>query len=431
MQNKFQSWGNLALHNFKELFIADSCNLKIPHTNLAVLPFGNGRSYGDVAYNDNGLLIANYKLNHFINFDRTTGVLYAESGVRLCEILSLIVSSGWFLSVTPGTKFVTLGGAVANDVHGKNHHKLGSFGNFVKEIELVRSNGEILTCSAVLNSDLFYATIGGLGLTGWITKVKIQLLAIQTPFIYNCATKFDNLDEYFALNNILSGNSMYTVAWLDCLASKVGRGIFYNGDHLQYTETPIIKIKKNKNYIFQQSFSLINSMSLKAFNYLYYNKKINNEHISYYEKFFYPLDTIYNWNRIYGKKGFYQYQCVIPTGNDYYGIKEILKQIKKHNQGSFLAVLKTFGNSVSGGLLSFPRAGTTLALDFPNLGDKVKNLFKILDNIVTETNGAIYPAKDSLMSSELFKLSYPNLDKFLKFKDPKFNSNFWQRVMEN
>jgi FAD/FMN-containing dehydrogenase len=429
MQNKFQSWGNLSQNKFKELFIPNRCNIQLPKTELNILAFGNGRSYGDVAYNDNGLLIDSQKLNYFIDFDRFNGVLYAESGVTLYEILQLIVGTGWFLSVTPGTQFVTLGGAVANDVHGKNHHKFGSFGNFVKEIELVRSNNEVLICSSNVNQDLFYATIGGLGLTGLITKVKIQLLAIQTPFINNSATKFANLSEYFELNNIFSEKSTYNVAWIDCLASSIGRGIFYTAEHVQYIEDKFVKPRKNRNYIIQQPFSLINNLSLRLFNYFYYNRTLK-DHISSYEEFFYPLDSIYNWNRIYGRNGFYQYQCVIPTGNDFYGIKEILNQIKKYNQGSFLAVLKTFGNISSGGLLSFPRAGTTLALDFPNVGDKVKKLFKVLDQIVMDTNGAIYPAKDSLMSASLFQLSYPNLTKFLKFKDPQFNSNFWQRVME-
>jgi FAD/FMN-containing dehydrogenase len=429
MESKFQSWGRIKPHNYKQLYHPNSYNLELPKNNLNNLVFGNGRSYGDIAYNNNGLLIVNRQLNHFIEFDRQNGILTAESGVTLYEILNLITGSGWFLAITPGTQFITLGGAIANDVHGKNHHKYGSFGNFVKEFELVRSDGQILNCSPNSNQEFFYATIAGLGLTGWITKVKIQLIPIQTQLINNTSIKFNNLEEYFQLNTELANKNTYTVAWVDCLSSNIGRGIYYSGEHVEYNDNYINKNKRTINYVFKQNFSLINNLSLKIFNFLYYNKKINN-HISHYQSFFYPLDSINNWNRIYGKKGFYQYQCVIPTGNDYIAIKEILKHIKKSNQGSFLAVLKTFGNIHSGGLLSFPRMGTTLALDFPNIDDRVQKLFKILDKIVFESNGAIYPAKDALMSPYLFHSGYQNLEKFLKYKDPKFNSNLWQRLME-
>lgn len=400
----------------------------------SILAIGSLRAYGDEAYNDNGVVINSLSLNKFINFDRKEGYLTAESGVTLCQILHLIVPCGWFLAVTPGTKYVTLAGAIANDVHGKNHHKEGSFGCFVEEFELIRSTGEILLCSKTQNSELFYATIGGMGLTGWITWAKIKLKPILNNTIITKAYKFANLEEYFSLNNVLAEKSTYTVAWVDCIASgsKMGRGMYFTGEHAGFNDTLLHVKTKKLNIPFELPISLINKFSLKALNFLYYKRPVKSSpHLIHYDKFFYPLDMISNWNRIYGRKGFYQYQCVIPPNNAYPALKELLQQINKKGMGSFLSVLKTFGDISSGGLMSFPRAGVTLALDFANTGRQTLELFQILDEIVVSAKGAIYPAKDARMSEKTFYASFPNTPEFIKHIDPKFSSNFWRRVSKS
>jgi FAD/FMN-containing dehydrogenase len=397
-----------------------------------ILTYGNGRSYGDVCLSDQASIINSRFLNKFIHFDRKDGILTCEAGITLQEILKLIVPTGWFLSVTPGTQYVTLGGAIANDVHGKNHHAVGSFGCFVEEFELCLSSNERLICSKAQNANYFFATIGGLGLTGWIVWAKIRLLPICNPNMVTNSYKFANLDEYFALNTELAANNDYTVAWIDCLSSgaKLGRGIYFTGAHAGYQEELIQPKASHLGMPIYLPVSLINRYSLQIFNFLYYNRRQSSAPVmQHYEPFFYPLDAINNWNRLYGQKGFYQYQFVIPFTNAREVIAEVLKHISKRKMGSFLAVLKTMGDIGSGGLLSFARPGVTLALDFANQGNKTIELFRILDQIVLEAGGAIYPAKDACMSPELFMRGYPNLDKFKLLKDPKFSSNFWRRVV--
>lgn len=437
---KFTTWGNLASAKPKKIIIPANKNYDLKQNIITersnCLAVGSGRAYGDSAYNDDGIMLDNTGLNKFIEFNCEEGILIAESGVTLEEILTLAVPGGWFLPVTPGTKFVTLAGAVANDVHGKNHHKDGSFGCFVLEFCLVRSTGESLICSREQNQELFYATIGGLGLTGWITWVKISLLAIQNPFIITNAYKFTHIDEYFQLNKLLANSNKYTVAWIDCTAKdkKLGRGIYFTGEHSGFynaykSKNKSANIRNGLSVPFVPPISLINKYSLCAFNKLYYNRKITSSpSIQYYDGFFYPLDKINNWNRLYGPNGFYQYQCVIPTHCAEEGIKEILKIISKSGAGSFLVVLKTFGHINSGGLLSFAREGVTLALDFANYGKQTLSLLNNLDKVVMNCKGALYPAKDARMSSDMFELSFPKLEQFIKYIDPNFSSNLWSRV---
>lgn len=426
----YYSWGRISLCKPIELFFPENRLSELNTDSKKILSVGGLRSYSDVCYNDDGLVINNRYLNHFIDFDRENGILTAEAGVTLKQILELTTPEGWFLPVTPGTKYVTLGGALANDVHGKNHHNDGSFGCFVIAFELTRSNGERMICDLNTNTSFYYATIGGLGLTGWITWVKIKLLRIKNNCIVTKALRFNNLHGFFELNKEFESKHKYTVSWVDCTASgnQLGRGIFYIGDHSEVGEG-IDFHEKKLSLPFVPPFSLVNKINLKLFNQFYYNKKLcENEVIQHYEPFFYPLDKISNWNNIYGKRGFYQYQCVLPKHNAEIVLTDLLRTINKSGLGSFLAVLKTFGNKHSGGLMSFPREGVTLALDFANIRGKTKELFYILDNIVYDAGGALYPAKDGRMTKKMFEFSFPNLNEFIKFIDPKFSSNFWCRV---
>lgn len=402
--------------------------------NQPYLVQGNARSYGDVCLNNRGTLIQSKYLDRLISFDQKRGVLRAESGITLKSILSFIVPQGWFLAVSPGTQLATLGGAIANDVHGKNHHIQGSFGHHVLKIGLLRSSGEILECSPEKNTELFYATIGGLGLTGVIMWADVQLRTIKSPWMHVYSQRFDSLEEYWNLNHYYEGRCEYVVSWIDCLGlgsgSTQGRGIIFAGDHITSSEKRAFSYQESSlNIPVQLPFSLVNKISLKVFNQFYYRKKTYPAGtMVHYIPYFYPLDSIQNWNRIYGKKGFYQYQCVLPVEGAFLGIQRLLTIIAKHQEGSFLAVLKSFGAQNSVGMLSFPREGVTLALDFPNRGAKTLELFLQLDRIVSEVGGALYPAKDARMPAKLFQESYPKWKEFSEYMDPLFSSGFWERV---
>lgn len=406
----------------------------LPKMHEAPLPWiahGNGRSYSDVCLNDEGSLLLTRDMDRFIDFDASNGILRCESGITLYEILNLIVPKGWFLPCTPGTAFATLGGALANDVHGKNHHNAGSFGNHVRAFGLTRSNGEELVCSVESHSNLFHATVGGLGLTGIITWIEIQLQPISNPWLWTVSQRFENLDEFWLLNAKAEHRWPYTVAWIDCLArgKTKGRGILFCGQHAAPQSLLPAYRKRNLKLSLTPPVSLINQLSLRTFNAIYFRQKVNPEgKLSHFIPYFYPLDYLEHWNRIYGRRGFYQYQCVIPPKNAQDGIKLLLDRISKKGQGSFLAVLKTFGNQTPLGILSFSRPGTTLALDFPNNDKLTLSLLADLDAIVLETGGALYPAKDARMPATMFRASYPDWEKFGKFIDPAFSSLFWKRV---
>lgn len=392
---------------------------------------GLGRSYGDVCLTKNGTMLVSTGINRLIEFEPQEGTIVAEAGITLDEILHLITNKGWFLPVVPGTRYITLGGAVANDIHGKNHHQVGSFGNYVKRFGLLRSNGENLTCSEDLNKDLFHATIGGLGLTGVITWVEISLSPIKSKFIEISTERFEHIQDYWIVNKELEKDWEYTVAWIDCLSNekKLGRGVFLSGKHTEETTSHINYKDRKITFPFEPPFSFVNNLSGKLVNTLYY--RINSSKkssIKHYQPFMFPLDAVNKWNRVYGRKGFFQYQCVFPPEVSEYGVKEVLKIIRKGNQKSYLGVVKNFGNIESKGILSFARPGTTLALDFRNKGQETLNLFQQLDSVVAQLKGALYPAKDARMSGEMFRASFPRYEEFLKFVDPKFSSSFWERV---
>jgi FAD/FMN-containing dehydrogenase len=328
---------------------------------------------------------------------------------------------------------VTVGGAIANDVHGKNHHRFGCFSHHVLEFELLRSDGTRLDCSLQKNAEWFRATVGGLGLTGLITRVKLQLRQVAGVSIRGHSQRFANLDEFFELSRSTDDAYEYTVAWIDCTASgaATGRGVFICGNHAQGPAAELTSKPIPLRVPFTPPVSLINGLSMGMLNQLYLRRaKSRRDAIWHYRSFLYPLDAIRDWNRIYGPRGFFQYQCVIPEGYAPDSIRRMLLTIREYRAGSFLSVLKTFGPTASLGMLSFARPGTTLALDFPNHGKRTMQLLEALDEITRSAGGAVYPAKDARMSSRSFQEYYPAWRTFATYVDPKFSSSFWRRVTE-
>lgn len=397
----------------------------------STIPFGKGRSYGDSCLAVSNHVLHMLSLDRFISFDKESGVIIAESGVTLEQMLSLIIPYGWFLPVTPGTKYVTLGGAVANDVHGKNHHVRGTFGKHVNRFGLVRSDGQIITCSLQENAELFSATIGGLGLTGIVDWVELQLLPIKSSNIDTSTIRFGSLNEFFNLSNELDKIHEYAVAWVDCLAKgkSMGRGVYMVGNHSEMGELKV-NVKQKLTVPFTLPISAINKLTLPLLNSGYYHlHKANREYsVVNYDPFFYPLDGLNHWNRAYGKSGFQQYQCVIPENNAEDAMKELLAAIASTGGGSFLAVMKRCGDIVSPGLLSFPMQGLSLALDFPQSTKLNSKLFPKFDSIVRAASGRLYSAKDAHMSGADFRDFYPDWEAVEKLRDPALCSRFWQRV---
>lgn len=391
--------------------------------------FGNGRSYGDVCLNPEGVLWHTIGLNHFISFDQTTGRLVCEAGVLLRDIQRLVIPCGWILPVTPGTQLVTVGGAIANDVHGKNHHALGSFGDHVQSIHLLRTDGQTLECGPQKNADWFSATVGGLGLTGIIVDAAIQLKRVPGPWLATETLPYANLDEFFHLADASEADWQHTVSWIDCI-NRGGRGLFMRGNPTPANDRPEPQGRKLTMPLVGP-VSLVNALSLRAFNMAYFNlnKWRAGRSIAHYTSFFYPLDNLLEWNRMYGPKGFYQYQSVVPRESGQAATQAMLGEIARSGEGSFLAVLKTFGDRQPVGMLSFPRPGVTLALDFPNQGDATQKLFARLDAIVREAGGRIYAAKDARMPRELFEAGYPRLNEFMKYRDPGISSALSRRLM--
>ncbi len=421
------SWGNLHRANQSR---TDICwrDTALP-ANDKLLTVGNRRSYGDVCINDGGVIVNATGLNKFIQFDAQNGILRCESGVTLWQVLKLVVPMGWFLPVTPGTGFVTLGGAVANDVHGKNHHAVGSFGCFVRSFGLRRSVEGDMTCSQVENQQMFAATIGGLGLTGTITWVELSLKKISHSSMAVESIAYENYAEFLALSEDSEKSHEYCVSWIDCLNTS-GRGVFFRATHGQQgsLDDPVGTGARSVPAIVGTGFPLVNQLSLRLFNYFYIRShEGTRDYSETIAKFFYPLDSLLNWNRIYGRKGFYQFQCVVPFDNADV-LKKVLKKISNEKQGSFLSVLKTMGDITSPAMLSFCRPGVTLALDFPNRGARTTKLLSALETMAVEAGGAIYPAKDATMTGETFEKSFPRVSEFTDYIDPSYTSSFWQRV---
>ncbi len=432
--SEFSSWGGYPSVEQQGLFLANRHNA-LPKVDGSLLPYGLGRSYGDSCLNAQGKVVSSKALKNFIGFDRDSGVLRCEAGITLADIIDTCLPYGWFLPVTPGTKYVTVAGAIANDVHGKNHHTSASFGNHIKQFELLRSDGSRMICSPDENADWFIATVGGLGLTGFITWVELQLKAVVSRSFDTESVKYKTLDDFFTLSEDSEEGFEYTVAWIDCLASgdQLGKGHFIRGNHSTVRDLDANKALSKKGKLsvpVKPPISMVNPITLRAFNKLYYERQLEEKKIETvdYDPFFYPLDSILNWNRIYGKKGFLQYQCVIPGDNSRQAIKELLQRISQSGLGSFLVVLKMMGDIESKGLISFAQEGATLAIDFPFLGDKTLKFLSQLDEVVSQAGGKLYPAKDARMSAELFQQSYPKWKNLESKRDPKINSDFWRRV---
>lgn len=396
----------------------------------SLLPYGLGRSYGDSCLNGERELIACGRLNRILGFDESTGVVRCESGVTLSELINIFLPHGWFLPVTPGTRFVTIGGAIANDVHGKNHHRAGTFGAHVHQFGLHRSDDGLVICSAKENPRMFRATIGGLGLTGLIAWADLQLRRVTGPWIDAESIPFQSLSAFLDLSRESDGRFEYTVAWLDCFAGRNPRGIFFRGNHSTLRATKF-RPKRGPKLLFPLPAWILNRYAVKAFNTVYYRSHAAKRGASLvaYDSFFYPLDSVQQWNLLYGKPGFLQYQCVLPESSNE-AIGELLDRIARSGMGSFLGVLKQFGSAPPAGMLSFPRPGLTLALDFAMRGKRTLQLLRSLDEVVRESGGALYPAKDAHMSPALFEASFPDWRSFVPFIDPKMSSSFWRRVTE-
>jgi FAD/FMN-containing dehydrogenase len=429
----YGSWGRYPKATPAAVYRVHWTDEPLPDDSHSLLPYGNGRSYGDSCLNDGGALLDMRGLDRILGIDRHTGILRCEAGVPLADILSLVVPMGFFLSVTPGTRFVTVGGAIANDVHGKNHHRTGTFGQHVLRLALRRSDLGIVLCSPTENTELFRATIGGLGLTGAILWAEMQLRPIANPAVDSETIRFANLDAFFDLSEESDQDYEYTVAWIDCLArgKSLGRGLFMRGNHASPQDRLPLQRYGTRTFPADPPLPMVNSWSLRAFNTLYYRKQLaaRTRSLTHYEPFFYPLDGILHWNRLYGRRGFLQYQCAVPLDSAKDSIRALLDTISGAHQGSFLAVLKIFGDRPSPGLLSFPRPGATLALDFPNQGQRTLDLLSQLDTIVTSAGGAVYPAKDARMSGEHFRQYFPRWEEFQHHIDPRFSSSFWRRVI--
>jgi L-gulonolactone oxidase len=435
LRNDAMSWGRVVRKPqwvASPRFQQDLPALIAKHPGAAVLPVGLQRSYGDSVLSSDGSLISMVGLDRFIALDLAAGRLRAEAGVTLSSILKLIVPHGFFVPVTPGTRFVTLGGMIANDIHGKNHHRTGTIGRYVTRISLLRSDGSRLEIGPDRKSDLFAATIGGLGLTGIIEWAELTLVPIESSQLDVQIVPYENLSEFWELAAESTEKHEHTVAWIDSTANGLGfgRGIFSranwssDGGLVAHDDPRRIAVP------IEAPSGLLNRITINLFNRLYYTaqKHKAGARQQHYAPFFYPLDSIADWNRLYGHRGFWQYQCALPRQTMKDGIAAIMNEIARGGQGSFLSVLKTYGDLPSPGLLSFPMEGATLALDFPNCGEFTLKFFTRLDAIVRESHGRLYAAKDGRIPKDMWIAGYPNLPRFLPHLDPAVTSDFWRRV---
>jgi FAD/FMN-containing dehydrogenase len=397
------------------------------------LAYGCGRSYGDscLAVSDEVLVMSG--LNRIISVDWDVGVIVAEAGLTLADLIRIALPKGWFPPVTPGTKIVTLGGAVANDVHGKNHHVMGTFGRHVRSLTLYRSDEGMISTSMVERPEIFAATVGGLGLSGIILTVELQLRPVTSSRIEQRRIRFRGLDEFFDLVSSHDRSYEHTVAWIDCLAGgrRRARGHYIAGNHAVDGELRWER-SRGLSIPFDPPFSMINPLTLRAFNAAVYHgqrRKDARSSVSY-EAFLFPLDSLADWNRMYGSAGFQQYQCVVPHADSKATIGSVIREVAKSGTGSFLAVLKQCGPLESPGLLSFPMHGLSLALDFPQRELTNRRLFARLDALVQDAGGRLYPAKDAHMSAAHFQRAYPAWEKIESLRDPRLMSRFWRRVTQ-
>jgi len=387
-----------------------------------LLPQGNCRSYGDACLYER--VVSTLPLNHLLEFDAEAGLLRTEVGITLDKLIRFILPRGFFLPVTPGSKFPTLGGCIAADVHGKNHHAEGSIAEFVEDIDLILADGTTLCCSRHKNAELFFATLGGMGLTGLIYAATLRLKKVESAYMRMRSIKTSNFAELCQLFEQTQDHYTYSVAWIDCLATgkKLGRSILMLGEHASAAETAGKTLfKTHSNGGLSVPFSLpdiaLSRLSVKAFNTLYYNRQRRHQTDAtvHYDPYFYPLDSVQHWNRIYGRRGFLQYQFAVPFAGGRELIADVLTRIAARGTASFLAVLKTFGPQGQG-LLSFPMPGYTLALDIPLHDTGVIPFLQELTQEITAADGRIYLAKDAITAREDFEAMYPRLDEFKRIK---------------
>jgi FAD/FMN-containing dehydrogenase len=397
-----------------------------------VIARGNGRAYGDSAINTRNTLSMRH-FNHMLAFEEKTGQLTVEAGVLLADVIKAFLPRGWFPSVTPGTQFVTIGGMIAADVHGKNHHKHGSFGNFVNWIDLLGADGETVRCSPIEHADLFEWTIGGMGLTGIILRAAIRLKPVETGWIKQKTISAPDLNAAIEVFE-KSQDANYSVAWIDCLSTgaALGRSLVMLGEHATRNDLPDQKReipyytghKRNISMPFYVPSFLLNSVTVRGFNALYYwsgSRKVGTSLVDW-GSYFYPLDAILGWNKMYGRKGFSQFQCVLPLDTSKDGLKELLRAVSNAGQGSFLAVLKRFGEQNS--RFSFPMEGYTLALDFP-ISPNSLAIMDQLDRITIEHGGRFYLAKDSRMTADTLRNSDCRTQEFVQMRQTsKLQSRF-------
>jgi FAD/FMN-containing dehydrogenase len=402
----------------------------IGNNRTQLLAYGNGKSYGDTCLPmGRGKVLLPQSVG-VPEFDEATGLLVASAGMTIAEIILKYGPQNWFVPVTPGTKHVTLGGAIANDVHGKNHHVRGSFGCHVEWLDLVRSDGKTYRCSSTENSNLFAATIGGMGLTGFILRAAIKLMRVSGCNVLEKTIPFQSLERYFEAAEQADYDNEYAVAWVDQLArgSAAGRGLLFVGNHHSGEFAPHKSAKLSVPFV--PPISMLNGLSVRAFNMLYRGAKSRklDLHETHYDPFFYPLDMVQNWNRLYGPRGLHQHQSVIPFDAAKFVIPELLEQSRQAGQVSFLTVIKRFGAAASPALMSFARPGYTLTLDFPHKGVSTLALLETLDRITIECGGAVNPYKDSRMSPATFAASFPNWRALEAMRDDQFMSGFWART---
>lgn len=427
---KISSWGRLAAapHHLRPL--ADHAAKALPlAAGTQGLAHGMGRSYGDVCLNPGGTLWTTTGLDRFVSWDEATGVLHCEAGVLLSDVQRLFEPRGWMLPVVPGTQSVTVGGAIANDVHGKNHHRRGTFGDHVRALRLLRTDSEVVQCGPDLRADWFSATVGGLGLTGVITHAALALQRAQGPWLDVQNLAFAGLEEFFALAEASTQDWEHTVAWIDCTSGRRLRGIF-----MRARPAPGVQARppgaRQRRVAFSPPVSVVNRWSLGILNTAYYHlNRGRGQRPVPGAAFLHPLDRLTGWNRMYGPKGFYQYQCVLDRDEGKDALQAMLQAIHNSGEGSFLSVLKTFGDRSAPGMLSFVRPGVTLALDFPNRGESTTRLLANLDAIVLQARGRLYPAKDARMPRSLFESGYPRRAEFARYRDPGISSGFSRRVL--
>lgn len=392
-----------------------------------VLAQGLSRSYGDVALLENGRVILTRRLDRMLDFDPATGWLKCEAGVSIQEIIETFLPRGFFLPVVPGTWFVTVGGAIGNDIHGKSHHVHGTFSDHVRAIELLTASGDIVRCGPDEEPELFWATVGGIGLTGIILTAEIQLIPVAGPWIVQESVRCENLAHFFEVSG-QSGGFSHTVTWIDCVTKgkALGRGILQRGGHapagVAGDEGVLGKVKAGLSPLLQVPMDgpnwLLNAATIRLFNEAYFRKhpKGQVDSVIHYQPFFFPLDFVKDWNRIYGDRGFLQYQLVVPPDPEHRAIRDVLEAITASGMGSFLAVIKEFGDQVHGGL-SFPRPGVTLALDFAFQGQRLLDLCDRLDDIVSDAGGRVYLGKDARLSRGHFRRQYPDWERWRAVKD--------------